>query len=468
MVWCGTCYEKGESDKFQVNKLLDEDGVEMYDCESDRDRYNKGVDGAHVIIPFQCNICIFRTLWKRDPREEAGDNENLVVLRRMNLDAIWAREPSTIKANLRVLNRLIVTCESSGFQPQLPALGPFPAQDDLGYTVAFSMLMHSLRPGKHSNMYTQFATIWKQRSAFSNLYMASKQGVESDSFLSLGSQPTGFMTKCSTNSHWFARWSSGCQARMGYIVKQNKAISVYVLLAIINKFHERIEEAENLSWEKHRLCLGLCYSVITFFASLRGSEGLNLDLETTKRDIDKGKLTLGDLKRHKQTPHVVVAIKGRFKGETGERCHLLALASKTKSGVNIRAYVELLIGVREEMKVSCPWGFVNKHGSKMSFQEMNDIVMECLEMIKDEDEESNVLGLKDLQIREDFSVNRSFRRGSSTHATNSNVPEPVIEAQNRWRKIENAKGRRPGFSMIETYADIEQLIPTVVQYQAMS
>ena len=94
---------------------------------------------------------------------------------------------------------------------------------------------------------------------------------------------------------------------------------------------------------------------------------------------------------------------------------------------------------------------------------MNDIILDKLEIIKTKDE-MNQIDLNDYVIREDFSINRSFRRSSSTHAQNSKVPDSIIEAMNRWKKIERAKGRKANLAMIETYADIEQLIPTLVQY----
>jgi hypothetical protein len=169
----------------------------------------------------------------------------------------------------------------------------------------------------------------------------------------------------------------------------------------------------------------------------------------------------------KVTPHVVIPIKGRFKGEKGERCHLLPLANVTKSGINIRGCLKLMIAARNNMRYSGPWAFINRDGKKMEFSEMNNIILEKLESIQARSERTNQLGLNDVNIREEYSINRSFRRGSSTHAQNCKVPSSVIEAQNRWRKVERAKGARAKFTMIETYADIEQLIPTLVRYSAM-
>jgi hypothetical protein len=460
-VWCGVCYTKEESDRFHVNELKDEDGNPMYDCVSDKERFKAGIDGAHLIIPFQCDLCIFRVLYRRNPRSDLSDKENLGVIRRMNLDAIWSREPSTIDKNISSLSRLVSTCEMSGFTPQLPKMGLYPSKDCFGYGLAFSMLMHSRNPGRHSKLYTQFATIRKQRSAFSNLYMASKEAAELGVAVSQGSQPNAIFTTCPSNSFWFSRWSTGCETRMGFILKQNKAISLDLLVKLIQQFKKNILEAKKTSWEKHFLCMGLVYSVIMFHASLRGSEGLQVDAEGLVKYLDNGKKRAGGIPEH-----VIIPIKGRFKGEKGERCHLLPLASVTRSGINIRKCVNLLLASRKEMNVTSPWAFADREGNKMSFGQMNVLVLERLEEIQEEDERDE-MKLKDVDVREDYNINRSFRRGSATHAQNSKVPELVIEAQNRWRKFERAKGSRPKLTMIETYADVEQLIPTLVRYSAM-
>ena len=77
------------------------------------------------------------------------------------------------------------------------------------------------------------------------------------------------------------------------------------------------------------------------------------------------------------------------------------------------------------------------------------------------------IGLNNFEVQEDFSINRSSRRGSETHGLNQKIPELVINAQNRWKKIEAAKGRKAKFSMIENCADIILLILTMTRYSAM-
>ena len=40
---------------------MGEYGNLLYDCESDTSRYKVGMDGAHLMGPFQCDLCVFST-----------------------------------------------------------------------------------------------------------------------------------------------------------------------------------------------------------------------------------------------------------------------------------------------------------------------------------------------------------------------------------------------------------------------
>ena len=435
----------------------------MYEKAEDELRYTQGIDGAHLMVTFQCDLCIFRTLFSRNPRIVQGDKESLGIIRRMNLDAIWAREPSTIRNNLSNLAKIINFCESHGLDPQLPALGPWNIQDELGYCLAFSMLIHSTLPGRHARTYTQFATIRQQRAAFSNLYQASSNMNHALSSITQSNQGRIHLAQCPSNSVWFSRWSRGCETRMGYIIKQDKALSIHILKALISHWVTEIESSEKGTWDRLKTCMILCYTTISFAASLRGAEGLKLDFQQLKSHIENNGNSGGSRKAI-IPPHVIVPLRGRFKGETGERCHLLPLANKSRSGIQIRGALELLIQGREELPhLTSTWGFVNQENQKLSFSEMNELFHEGLESIKENDHRDS-LGLRSMDIREVYSINRSCRRGSSTHAQNQNIPDATIRLQNRWSMVERAKGRRPTFNMVETYSDIEHLIPAVIQY----
>ena len=59
MVWCGGCYFKGTSYRFQVNEPMYEYGNSIYDCENCTYRYKVIMYGAHLMGPFQCDLCVF-------------------------------------------------------------------------------------------------------------------------------------------------------------------------------------------------------------------------------------------------------------------------------------------------------------------------------------------------------------------------------------------------------------------------
>jgi hypothetical protein len=77
---------------------------------------------------------------------------------------------------------------------------------------------------------------------------------------------------------------------------------------------------------------------------------------------------------------------------------------------------------------------------------------------------SNVLGQEEVNIRKDFSIGRSLRRGVTAEAQNVGIPKEVIEANNRWRKHSRAKGLTPGMTMMERYSDAKASVPTLVRF----
>jgi hypothetical protein len=69
-----------------------------------------------------------------------------------------------------------------------------------------------------------------------------------------------------------------------------------------------------------------------------------------------------------------------------------------------------------------------------------------------------------IQIAQVYSLRRSLRRGSTSEATNAGVSEAIIEINNRWRKFEQARGRRPGLKMIAHYNEISLALPSLWRY----
>ena len=90
------------------------------------------------------------------------------------------------------------------------------------------------------------------------------------------------------------------------------------------------------------------------FTSLRGSEIFMMELSALRKHINlghKGSLPADPIKLGTDlslVPHVFRALLGELKGELGFKYHLMALASTTSSGIELRWLIETLIKIREE------------------------------------------------------------------------------------------------------------------------
>ena len=66
-------------------------------------------------------------------------------------------------------------------------------------------------------------------------------------------------------------------------------------------------------------------------------------------------------------------------------------------------------------------------------------------------------------VESEFGINRSLRRGSTSRAISQGLKEEV-DIQNRWRKIENARGSVPFAPMREHYSDLRLLASKILPY----
>jgi hypothetical protein len=95
-VWCGECYNVPSTSPFLVKKVADDKGFDQT-LGGDEKRFKVGRNGDNLMCPFQCDLCHFRNIQKRDFRPaDVKDRLLLQCICRASLDAFWAREPSTV------------------------------------------------------------------------------------------------------------------------------------------------------------------------------------------------------------------------------------------------------------------------------------------------------------------------------------------------------------------------------------
>ena len=67
-------------------------------------------------------------------------------------------------------------------------------------------------------------------------------------------------------------------------------------------------------------------------------------------------------------------------------------------------------------------------------------------------------------VAEHYSVYWSLRRGATLEALHVQIPEAVINMNNKWQKEMRSKGSRISMPMIKRYTDTKVAIPTLVQF----
>ena len=116
----------------------------------------------------------------------------------------------------------------------------------------------------------------------------------------------------------------------------------------------------------------------------------------------------------------------------------------SSSGFNIREELQVILRMRGLWNIKSVWLFSDIKGNKLSFDQMNDIFLDKMEIIKTMDTPA-ANDLSDYNIQEDFSINCLFRIGSSTAAQVAQIPTDIIELVNRWKKIKRSKGKNQSF-----------------------
>jgi len=83
--------------------------------EEDPLRCKEGRDGDQLLAPFVCDECVFEDLEGRSPDWSKVEDEcNMIALRRVILDSLWAREQSTVAANRREGEKYVAIHGSMG------------------------------------------------------------------------------------------------------------------------------------------------------------------------------------------------------------------------------------------------------------------------------------------------------------------------------------------------------------------
>lgn len=414
--------------------------MEMMLEEVDKDRFLTARDGDHLVTSFQCDQYHFVNLFGRLPIPGlASDVRVLKCIRRANLDAFWSREPSTVKRVLGEAKRGLAIASALGFAHSLfRPMGPFPLQDNMGMGIAIVLLQRSLDKGKHDKT-IQFETLRKFRAAASNIFHAS---VEGQGAMTMAKDTMKLMvTTCPTYGDYFERFMRGMHKRMGDIVRPDRALSIPIMLELIQLVDSDWTKAQ--PQKQLKLALEGTFYTLAYTLALRGEEVPLIELHGLRSHWEKG--------LNHERPHVVVSLLGRFKNEIGESYHLIPVLTETPCGFQPKKWVKRVIDGYASQGITRGYVFRNSDQSKIKCSSIESKFHSRLEKIKQGHPE---LISEETDVAEEYGVSRSFRRGATSEATNRGASAETIELTGRWRKSNQSGARRPNVTIREHYTDI--------------
>ena len=404
------------------------------------------------MVSFQCDICHFRNILDRDPwMTNPDDLEILEYIRRANIDAFWSRESSTVKGNLRLLIRAETNNAALKMPPLVKNMGPFPLQDSFGMQIAIAVLIRSLDKGKYEN-FVQWETFRKTRSALTNAYQASVNGLMD--VVGAYEKNRVWISQVPTHSIWFTRFMEGIHRRVGEVVKQDWPIPIKVIMYIDKELNELWETLTD-SQEKLKIAQLAVWFICGFCTGLRGEEMLMIELAGTA-----DRLRFLETPVNADEPYFELRIRGRTKSvqmsgsNFGLPCVAVTGHSKLQPGRWIKRLVQTIhaqgrrTGRLFERKLRIP-----------RLVEFEDDWFSILEHVQQKTE----LIEERVDLRDAAGILRSLRRGVTSHAKNVNVTEPLIHAINRWRS-EKGGTKKGSLPMVDRYTELGTLTPTYLRF----
>jgi hypothetical protein len=465
--WHAECYRQKDEDNFPVlqAKDLDNSILEIEDLaadDPDRFRVARAVD--HMMYPFQCDECHFVNLHCTSSRaSDLKDGLCLLALRRAILNSFWARETATVDANRREAARYIQAAGMMGVARPYPRRGPFPMKDEWGMMTAMILLLRSREKGKNAE-FVQYETIRKVRSHYSNFIHTTPGGV-GDIFIPSDSMVNG-ISRSGTNTLWFKRFMKGCHSRMGDVWCPDRPLTMRETLLCQEMLEEDWKTFENNSVGRLKTALTGVLITAGLGGGMRGEEIIRIHTGIIRKHWS-------DALSHPDKPHVPLGMSGRFKRQVGVKVYVQPLAIESVSGLKFRLWMHRalqehgkagtfngpIFRVEDRKKRN---GEIGERAYKRAKVRDLDNVFRPL-LVRVQNRHPETIG-PDVNVEEEYIASRSLKRGATSQARNQQIPPDVIEANNRWRKIERARGSTPHMSLLERYADGRAVVPLLVRF----
>lgn len=423
---------------FEVKEPQDFDGTTLAGPE-DKGRFVEARAGDHIICPFQCDLCHIRNLKGRDPRG-IQDEATAALIRQANLDAFWSRAKGTVAKHRTEVRFQLKYGKELDFDT-FPALGPYALGDDRGMRQAVGLLRRTKEPGLKKGQTIKYSTARGVRSTHSEVWKASP-----DSGLGLvfqGERKRYTATINPTEGIWFNKFMDGVDIRMADITKQDRAVSLPIMHALMDSYEADWREGGD-NMELNEIGAAL-FTTITFCSGMRGYETMWTDLAALRAELAHIELT-------RDYRGVGWPVVGKFKAEGGGTGrHVIPVAATTSSGLPNLRWARRMVEKMETLGRTTGYLFVNTKTERRAecslykasiFDKLGEIQSAQPELIEPE-----------CEIDEEFGMQRMFRRGFDTECRNRGVKSEDINSMCRWQVEKRRQGRSSARSMLDLYTD---------------
>ena len=144
------------------------------------------------------------------------------------------------------------------------------------------------------------------------------------------------------------RFIQGMKARMPVATARNLPLTGPAVRRILDEIEFDWVLPTTSEHQKRLLTMVAAYVAVTYTCSSRGNEGFWVDGDALCENIEVGR-------NASPIPHVVIALVGIVKAETGERLHVFSIANTTRSGIRVCVWLERVVHIlRREDKRECP------------------------------------------------------------------------------------------------------------------
>ena len=180
-----------------------------------------------------------------------------------------------------------------------------------------------------------------------------------------------------------------------------------------------------------------------------------IDLAGTRRSVEEG---MGPAATD---PHFKFVIIGRTKGvqQDGHKFAIPCVAVTQGTGLRPGIWVERLLAVLAENKRTNGKLFVRALIPAKMMEFENDF-FELLERVQ----ATTDLIPQSVDVRDEFGIGQSGRRGVTAHARNLRIGDDLLKAINRWGKEANTLVGVPRLDMPDTYTTLRAILPLVLEF----